>query len=369
MEAPHSAFARERDAPAPKPDAATARATLNAYHKDPRLLVHTADLVNIETPPALLDTPVTPVERFFIRNNRPTPQITPKTWHFTIDGLVRRPVMIDYADLRAMPVSSYYAVLECSGNSRARFAAAGTPAEGLAWGEGAVGNAEWIGVPVALLFERAGIKRAALQAECVSHGDDPLVRGVEIGKLIEDGMLAFAMNGQPLPAEHGGPVRLVVPGWGGINWVKWIASMTLISQESQGEFNQDRYVLYDAQGRVHGKVRELGVKSIICSHSDGARIAAGPQIISGYAWSAARGVAQVEVSYDNGDSWVVARLGNDMGPRAWRSFSLAWQATAGQHTLLARATDLQGEVQPTEVPYNWRGYLMNAVQRVVVEVD
>jgi DMSO/TMAO reductase YedYZ molybdopterin-dependent catalytic subunit len=238
----------------------------------------------------------------------------------------------------------------------------------LQWGEGAVGNAEWIGVPVALLFERAGVKRAALQAECVSHGDDPLVRGVEISKLIEDGMLAFAMNGEPLPPEHGGPVRLVVPGWGGINWIKWIARMTLISHEAQGEFNQDRYVLYDGEGRVQGKVRELGIKSMFTSLSDGAQIAPGPQLLSGYAWSAARGIARVEISCDDGGSWVEAQLGADLGPRAWRQFNYTWRATGGSHTLAVRATDLMGEVQPFDVPYNWRGYLMHAVQRIRVAV-
>jgi sulfite oxidase len=370
MDASRSALARELVPPAEAPvDQPTAQATLAAYHKDARLLVHTAELVNIETPPRLLDSMLTPLERFFVRNNRPSPCVAPENWQLTIDGLVRRPLTIDYAELREMPISSYHAVLECSGNSRARFAAAGTPAEGVAWGDGAVGHAEWIGVAVSLLFEQAGLKRGALQAECISYGDDPLVRGVEIDKLIEDGMLAFAMNGQPLSAEHGGPVRLVVPGWGGINWVKWIAQMTVISHESAGEFNQDRYVLYDGEGLAQGKVRELGVKSLITTLADGACLPSGPQIIGGFAWSAARGVARVEVSVDGGASWAEASLGADLGPRAWRAFSYAWHAGEGQHTLAVRATDLEGNSQPLSVPFNRRGYLMNAVQRISVRVS
>lgn len=369
MAASRSALAHELAPPTDAPvDPPTAQATLAAYHKDARLLVHTADLVNIETPPLLLDSLITPLERFFVRNNRPSPSVASEAWQLTIDGLVRRPVTIDYAELREMPVRSYHAVLECSGNSRKRFAAAGTPAEGVAWGDGAVGNGEWIGVAVALLFERAGLKRGALQAECVSHGADPLVRGVEIRKLIEDGMLAFAMNGEPLSAEHGGPVRLIVPGWGGINWVKWIAHMSIISHESPGEFNQDRYVLYDSDGVANGKVRELGVKSLITTLADGATLPPGPHTIGGFAWSAARGVARVELSADGGASWAEAALGADLGPRSWRAFSYTWQATPGQHTLAVRATDIEGAVQPLSVPFNKRGYLMNAVQQIAVQV-
>jgi DMSO/TMAO reductase YedYZ molybdopterin-dependent catalytic subunit len=259
-------------------------------------------------------------------------------------------------------------VLECSGNGRTAFAEMGAAAEGLPWGQGAVACAEWIGAPVSLVLERAGVKATALQAECVSDGPEPFVRGVEVAKLRDDAMLAYAVNGQPIPPAHGGPVRLVVPGWGGVNWVKWIGGMRLISHESLSEQNQDHYVLYDAEGHVTGKVRELLVKSIITGPLAGQALRPGPVDVRGWAWSAGVGIAAVELSADGGRSWQAATLGADLGPRAWRSFSWRWRARPGTHTLLARATDGEGATQPLEVPFNRRGYLNNAAHRVTVTV-
>lgn len=343
-------------------------AALVAHDKDQRLNIITQLPLNVETPLDLLDTAVTPVERMFMRNHRPLASVVPARWRLTIDGLVRRPVSIDYGELTALPRSSYLAVLECSGNGRTAFAEAGATAEGLPWGQGAVACAEWIGAPLALVLERAGVKATALQAECVSGGAEPFVRGVEVAKLLDDAMLAYAVNGRPIPAAHGGPVRLVVPGWGGVNWVKWIAHMRLISHESPSEQNQDHYVLYDDDGRAVGKVRELQVKSIITGPTAGATLARGPVAVRGWAWSAGRGIARVEVSADGGRTWRDAQLDADMGPRAWRGFLWRWEARPGSHTLAARATDRAGTTQPLSVPFNRRGYLNNAVHRVAVTV-
>jgi DMSO/TMAO reductase YedYZ molybdopterin-dependent catalytic subunit len=349
-------------------DAREPEADLGALGKDQRLSVLTREPLNVETPLDMLDTPLTPVERMFMRNHHTMLRGDPARWSLCIDGLVRRPVTINLQELLALPRSTYVAVLECSGNGRSAFAEAGLAAEGLPWGQGAVACAEWTGVPVALLLERAGVKATALQAECAGGGPEPFVRGVEIAKLIEDAMLAYAVNGRPLAASHGGPVRLVVPGWGGVNWVKWITAMRLISHESRSEQNQDHYVLYDADGRTTGKVRELLVKSIITGPAVGTALSRGAAEVRGWAWSAGKGVARVEVSADDGASWHEAELGADMGPRAWRGFRWAWRATPGRHTLLARATDRAGATQPLSVPHNTRGYLNNAVHRVAVTV-
>jgi DMSO/TMAO reductase YedYZ molybdopterin-dependent catalytic subunit len=342
---------------------------LAALGKNPGLTMITAAPLNVETPLHLLDTTLTPADRMFMRNNHAFPQrVDAASWSLTIDGLVRRPLEIRLDDLRAMPASSYVAVIECSGNGRQRFAELGTPAEGLQWSNGAVANVEWIGVPVALLLEQAGVKRGALQAECWSLGDEPFARGIEVEKLLDDAMLAYGMNGRPIPHVHGGPVRLVVPGWGGINWVKWVGRMTLISHESPSEYNQRSYVLYDAAGAAYGKVREIAVKSLITSVATGASLAAGEHELRGVAWSAARGVARVELSVDGGQSWAEAELLHDLGPRSWRAFVYRWQAAPGEHLLMARASDLDGNSQPIEPAFNLKGYLMNAAQRVAVRV-
>lgn len=356
------------DCPDVAPDAPAAE-RLPALGKDPGLLVLTESPLNVEAPLGLLDTTLTPIERMFMRNNHRFPAVDPERWSLTIDGLVRRPLEISLDELRQMPTSSYVAVLECCGNGRRRFADLGTPAEGLQWADGAVANVEWIGVPVALLLEEAGVKRGALQAECWSAGDEPFARGIEVEKLLDDAMLAYAANGQPLPHIHGGPVRLVVPGWGGINWVKWITRMSLISSESQSEYNQISYVLYDAEGKPYGKVRQLAVKSLITSVTAGAKLGAGTHELRGVAWSAGRGVSRVELSVDGGQSWAEAELLHDLGPRSWRAFVYPWQATPGEYQIMARATDLDGNTQPLEPTFNLKGYLVNSVQRVPITVE
>jgi sulfite oxidase len=350
-------------------DDQTAMPRLPELGKDPRLTVLTTTPLNVETPLHLLDSPITPVERLFMRNNHDLVAAQPASWSLTIDGLVRRPITINLDDLMELPRSCYTAVLECSGNGRTAFAAAGTPAEGLPWGQGAVACAEWIGAPVALLLERAGVKSTAVQVECSGAGDEPFVRGVDLSKLLEDAMLAYAVNGQPIPAAHGGPVRLVVPGWGGVNWVKWITHMRLISHESLSHFNRERYVIFDESGTVVGRVRELMVKSIITGPAAGATLRPGPVQVQGWAWSAGHGIVRVELSADGGTSWHPATLDADLGPRAWRGFRWSWQATPGTHTLLARATDGNGATQPLEAPFNPLGYLNNSAHQVPVSVE
>jgi sulfite oxidase len=354
-----------------QPDGRAAQAAedLKGLGKDRQLLVVTQEPLNVETPLHLLDTPLTPVERMFMRNNHELLAPDAGSWSLTIDGLVRQPLTLTLADLLELPAQRYAAVLECSGNGRSAFAEAGTPTEGLPWNQGAVACAEWSGAPLSLIFERAGVEAAALQAECAGDGAEPFVRGVDVSKLIGDALLAYAVNGQPIPAAHGGPVRLVVPGWGGVNWVKWLSHMRLIPHESQSPFNQERYVRLDAAGQLIGKVRELQVKSIITGPSAGARLDPGPVEVKGWAWSAGKPIVRVEVSADGGATWHDAELGDEsLGPWAWRRFSWRWEAASGEHILAARATDSAGDTQPTVAPFNLLGYLNNAIQKVPVEV-
>jgi sulfite oxidase len=258
------------------------------------------------------------------------------------------------------------AFLECYGNGRRRFAEQGQLAEGVPWRNGAIGNAEWVGVPVAAVLEQAGVRPGAVHAECRGGARD-FARGVEVDKLLDDAILAYAMNGQDLPQAHGGPVRLVVPGWGGINWVKWIMSMTVLDHESLSSYNQQSYVLIDQDGTAQGKAREVRVKSVIVDPRPAGALAAGAQVVRGMAWSP-HGVAHVDVSIDGAAHWQMATLLDDLGPRAWRQFLWRWDAAPGDYRLAARATDLAGNVQPIEVPFNQKGYLMNAIEFVPVRV-
>jgi DMSO/TMAO reductase YedYZ molybdopterin-dependent catalytic subunit len=340
------------------PDQLTAQ-----FGKDSRMQVHSVAPFNLESSLELLTDPITPIERFFLRNNHAIPALAPAEWALTIGGHVERPFVLSYAELREMPAVSMVAFLECYGNGRKRFAEQGQPAEGLPWRNGAIGNAEWIGVPVAQLLERAGVRRGAVQVECRAGGDQEFARGVEVAKLLDDAMLAYAMNGQDLPIAHGGPVRLVVPGWGGINWVKWIVGMTVLDHESRSPYNQQSYVLIDQEGREQGKAREVGVKSVITTPRAERALAAGQQLVHGMAWSP-HGIARVEVSADGGVHWQEATLLDDLGPRSWRQFVWRWEAAPGERLLASRATDLAGNIQPAEVPFNQKGYLMNAIETV-----
>jgi DMSO/TMAO reductase YedYZ molybdopterin-dependent catalytic subunit len=338
------------------------------FGKDARMVIHSAAPINLEAPLALLADAITPHERFFMRNNHVIPTIAPTEWRLTIDGQVERPYTLTYAELRQLPAARLVAFLECYGNGRHRFAEQGQPAEGLPWRNGAIGNAEWTGVPVAQLLERAGVQRGAVQVECRAGGDHAFARGVEVAKLLDDAILAYAMNGQDLPIAHGGPVRLVVPGWGGINWVKWIVGMTVLNRESRSPYNQQSYVLIDQAGRVQGKAHEVHVKSVIADPRPVRTLAAGQHLVRGMAWSP-HGVAHVEVSADGGAHWQPATLLDDLGSRSWRQFIWRWEAAAGEHLLASRATDLAGNIQPADVPFNQKGYLMNAIETVPMSVE
>jgi len=338
------------------------------FGKDGRMQVHSLAPLNLESSLDLLADAITPIQHFFLRNNHAIPTLAPREWALTIDGHVERPFTLSYAELRELPAVSIVAFLECYGNGRKRFADRGQPAEGLAWRHGAIGNAEWTGVPVAQLLERAGVRRDAVHVECRAGGEHEFVRGVEAEKLLDDAILAYTMNGQDLPIEHGGPVRLVVPGWGGINWVKWIVGMNVLNYESPSPYNQQSYVLIDQEGHAQGKAREVRVKSVIVDPRPVQPLAAGHRLVRGMAWSP-HGIAHVEVSADGGVHWQPATLLDDLGPRSWRQFIWRWEATAGEHLLASRATDMVGNVQPIDVPFNQKGYLMNAIETVPVCVE
>lgn len=336
------------------------------YGKQQDMHIQTHVPVNMEAPLSALDHDITPLDHFFMRNNHEMPTVDAATWSLTIDGLVENLLTIDYQELCSLPTVRHVAFLECYGNGRTRFAESGQEAEGVPWRQGAIANAEWEGVPVALLLERTGISPHATQIECGSPGD--FIRGVDLDVMQKDAFLAYRMNGQPIPAEHGGPVRLIVPGWGGINWVKWITAMTVIDHESHSTFNRDSYIIIDENGEYQGKTREIYIKSLINNIEPNSVLSAGSHEIHGMAWSA-HGVQRVEVSTDGGETWHDAELATDLGQYSWRRFSYTWQACSGQHELVARATNQAGNVQPASVPYNRKGYLMNAYHRVAVSVE
>ena len=346
----------------------TATPTLEMLNKSPRLIPQGS--TNYETPLDLLDDLITPIERFFVRSNGPiSVEIDPDEWRLSISGLVERELALSLADLEALPQRTITAFLECSGNSRSRFPADPAPVEGTDWGEGAVGNAEWTGVPLREVLDQAVVQKAAV--EVVSQGGDfaGMRRGLPIDAALDPNvLLVLEMNGQTLPAHHGGPVRLLVPGWGAIASTKWLVGLEVIDRPFDGFYNVDNYVLYDETGAATAPVTRMPVKSLITSPAAGATISAGPQTIAGFAWSGHGAIARVEISTDGGATWSEAELVAEAGPLSWVRFEHPWKAKPGETRLCSRATDFAGNVQPESAAWNAKGYQMNAIYEVVVSV-
>lgn len=346
----------------------TASTVLESLGKDPRLIQQ--QITNYESPLAYARGLITPNERFFIRSNGPVSvDIDSTDWRMAVTGLVERELSLSLADLKALPQRTITAFLECSGNSRNRFPTAPAKVEGTEWGNGAVGNAEWTGVPLRTVLEQAGLRDGSVTV--VSQGGDfaRMQRGLPIDAAQNpDVLLVWQMNGRDLPAPHGGPVRLLVPGWGAIASTKWIVGLEVIDRPFEGYYQTEQYVLYDENGAPTGAVTLMPVKSLIASPASGTVVPAGAQTITGYAWSGHGGIANVEVSTDGGASWTAARIVEEAGPYSWVRFEQPWQALPGEARLRSRATDVKGNIQPEEATWNTKGYQMNAIYEVLLTV-
>jgi len=333
--------------------------------KDPRLIPYGS--TNLGTPLELVDSLTVPNPLFFVRSNGPTPVIDPDDWRLSVRGLVDRHLSLSLSDLRELPGRTITAFVECAGNGRSRF----TPVtEGTTWRNDAVGNATWTGTSLRHVLDRAGIRDGAV--EVVSQGADlaDMQRGLPIGLAMDlDVLLVWEMNGEPLTATHGGPVRLLVPRWGGIASTKWLASLEIVDRPFVGQYQGELYVLISERGERLLPIREMPVKSIIATPVDSARLPAGRQTVAGFAWSGYGGIARVDVSVDGGATWNAAEIIERAGPLSWVRFALDWDAEQGEARLQARATDERGLTQPAVARWNEKGYQMNAIQEVLICVD
>lgn len=329
-----------------------------------------------------LDTWVTPTERYFIRNHfSEVPHLDRATWRLVIDGEVRRPLHLSFADMRAMPSTEVVMTMECAGNSRSYVT---PPAEGLAFRHGAVSTARWKGLSLNVLLEQAGVKDTAV--EVVFEGSDE-------GREEEDGvasdlhyrrslplekarhpetLLGYEMNGQGLTSDHGFPLRLVVPRWYGMASVKWLTRINVLDHPFEGFFQKRRYVMIN-QGPEHALEREpvtaLKVKSLITSPRHGEVIQPGACTMRGFAWSGGGEITRVEVSTDGGISWQDAALRGESDPNAWRQWEFLWQTPFPGHFIcMVRATDSTGTTQPHTITWNFRGYANNSIHTIAIEV-
>jgi len=349
-----------------------------APHTRESMLQMNGYAVNAETPLALLTEYVTPNELFFVRSHWIPRAPDPKKWKLTIDGEVARSGEITLSELKKLPQAETTCVLQCAGNGRGLYS---PPLPGVQWRYGAVGNARWTGVRVRDVLEHAGVKPSAKHLHVFGSDDPPgkvppFHRSIDLEKVLADGILAFAMNGEPLPVAHGAPLRLIVPGWAGDHWMKWIVRLSPQAEAQKGFYMETayRYPLTPGAPGVAFKpeemtpVTELFVKSNITTAPAKARVKHASDI-RGFAFSGAPDIAKVEISDDDGATWQQASLDPRHDPYAWRLWSHHWTPLrAGTVRLCARATDSRGNVQPREATWNQSGYLQNSWHFVDVEV-
>ena len=324
---------------------------------------------------ALGRSPITPNDVFFARSHFPVPKVDSTTWKLEVTGLVNTPLSLTLDELRAMETTDLTCVLECAGNGRGLMKLPGT--SGTQWEYGAVGNAAWAGPRLSVLLARAGVKSEAQHVwfEAMDFAPmpatPPFVRSIPIAKANADVMLAHSMNGAALTPLHGAPLRAVVPGWFGMASTKWIARVRVEAEPSSNHFMVKgyRYVEPGGDPAASPPVEDLRVKSLITRPLEGARVAPGTMRVHGYAWAGASGVKLVEVSIDRGTTWKAAGFSGDATPYAWRQWSTEFAIkTPKKVTLMARATDGAGNVQPLEAKINVAGYGNNSIHRVSVDV-
>jgi sulfite oxidase len=356
--------------------------SLVAATKPGLILLDTPEL-NAETPAHLLDDDITPIERLFVRNTGAMPAFTNEelaAWTLHIDGFVERPRIFTLAELRRdfEPVT-VTAVVECAGNGRAFFP---EPAGTVLWRYGAVGCVRWTGVRMGDLIGACGPRPEAIYTghhspDLYLDGSGPAIsRGLPIEKArAPETLVAYAINGEPMPALHGGPLRLVAPGYPGASFQKWLTRVELRDREHDGERMGDGHYRMPKTPVRPGEpydpasfeiITDMPVRSLITWPADGFALPSGqPFEVRGHAWSGHVPVAKVELSADGGRSWRHADLVPAAERFAWRRFRGTLTAPPGATEIIARATDVQGRAQPLDSgPWNPRGYLNNLCHRV-----
>ncbi|WP_182877594.1 sulfite oxidase [Microbispora sp. H10670] len=314
------------------------------------------------TRPDRLPGLLTPNDRFFVRSHAPTPRLDPRIWTLRVEGAgVRRAVDYTYDDLwHRFPLVSVVRTLECAGNRRALFAAeCGRRFDGVQWGRGAIGTAEWTGVPLRDLLEPAGLTGTAVEVMPEGLDEGRARRPMPLAKaLAPDTLLALAMNGEILPPDHGFPARVVVSGWLGAASVKWVGRIEVSDHPLHVAWNTDDYVLVTPGGPAV-PITSTPVASLV-ELPWPARLRPGPRLVRGRAYAGEDRVAAVDYRIDDGP-WRPAGLDGPDLPGVWTRWRFTWDPTPGAHVVRVRATDEHGRSQPDATPWNALGYCHNSV--------
>jgi sulfite dehydrogenase len=356
------------------------------YPEKADLILLTARPPQLETPMKYFDRAITPNEVFFVRYHVfPVPtSVDLATWRLKVQGRVDRPLELSMEDLKTkFPPARVVAVNQCSGNSRGRFAPRVLGGE---WGDGAMGNAEWVGARMRDILAMAGVRQGSVQVT-FDGLDKPafptvpdFVKSLDLARITEDPdvIVAYQMNGQPLPMLNGYPARLVVPGWYATYWVKNLSEIDVIDHVFEKFWMKPAYRVPDTPcgcvepGTAPARtvpITRLTVRSFIAVPAPGARVGVGqPVTVRGIAFDGGYGISEVQLSSDGGATWRRGQLGPDLGRYSFREWSAAWTPPSpGSHRLMVRAFNGIGESQGTQPLWNPAGYLRNVIEHVDVQ--
>ena len=347
-----------------------------------RRIVRQASPENLESPFGDLDPFITPIDQHYVRSHFAVPQVDAATRTLQVKGAVGQPLTLTLDQLRAMPKTSRVVTIECAGNGRSFLKPA---VGGVQWERGAVSTAEWTGVRLSDLLAKAAASTAATRVVFEGHdrgevknapvppGSLSFHRSLTLDEIkARDVLVAYAMNGQPLPASHGAPARLIVPGAYGMASVKWLSTIEVMSGDFDGYWETVDYAYWDRSTGRPSRRPLLGmqVKSLIARPSPDGTVAKGTTVeIAGAAWSDGP-VTRVEVSTDGGRTWADAEFTDPQSTWTWRRWRLRWQVppTPGAATLMARATDAKGRTQPMTRNTDYGTYVIHHVVPTTVQI-
>jgi DMSO/TMAO reductase YedYZ molybdopterin-dependent catalytic subunit len=338
---------------------------------------------NYEAPLEYLSTPITPNDRFYVRYHlADIPDIDAATYKLAIGGEgANGRLEITLDDLKKLPAYEIVAVNQCAGNRRGL---SNPHVPGVQWGYGAMGCARWKGARLKDLLDNVGIKKEAIEV-AFNGADGPVldktpdfIKSLPLWKAIDEStLIAYEMNGEPLPHFNGYPARLIVPGWTGTYWMKHLVDIEILTRPLGGYWMNPAYRIplgqfpmvarfTSQETATNTPITEMVVNSLITSHADGAEVKVGQVKMGGLAWDGGYGIRAVEASTDGGQTWSSAKLGDDLGRYAFRPWSFDLTAKGGKNTVMVSATNKIGQTQTATLLFNPAGYHNNVMQSVTL---
>jgi DMSO/TMAO reductase YedYZ molybdopterin-dependent catalytic subunit len=372
--------------PAELPEGAVDSAVLERLPGKLPLIKRSFRPPNFETPIQYFDTAITRNDAFFVRYHLSSiPMVDAKAWRLKLAGdAAGKPMEWSLGELRKeFERAEIVAVNQCSGNRRGMFA---PHVQGVEWGVGAMGNARWTGIRLRDVLNKAGVNKDAIEV-AFNGADGPAMAGtadfiksIPVDRALDENtLIAFEMNGKPLPHWNGFPARVIVPGWTGTYWVKHLTDIDVRNKPQGGFWMNPAYRIPNGKFKVepfatqateaNQPITDMVVNSLVTTIHDGQKFRKGQAIdIGGVAWDGGRGIRDVEVSTDGGQSWTLAMLGGDLGKFSFREFHHKFKPDAGSYVVMVRAVNNRGDTQVTDLIFNPAGYHHNVVPRIKIEV-